>query len=317
MNVLITCAGRRVRLVELFKESTSGIVVASDADRLAPSLYAADAGEVVPLLEDPTYMDVLKQIIDRHEIGLIVPTIDTELSLIADHRDAIQEVGCLAVISDPDFVAITFDKLLTFRTFRAHAIAVPATWLPSQPVPPVFTGQIVEKPRWGSASRDVRILDGEKSNEIERNRDDVVRQELLEGMEITIDALLDVHGHIVHFVPRERIRVLAGESIQGRTIDDTDIREWVVEVLEHCASLGGRGVLTVQAFLTEKGPVLLEVNPRFGGGYPLSHAAGADYPALLVEMARGNHIAPRIGEYTKDLYFSRFYADRVFDRPLD
>ena len=112
---------------------------------------------------------------------------------------------------------------------------------------------------------------------------DPVVQEYIEAPEITVGALLDLTGEVIHLVPRIRLKTV-GENRSGVTMPDEPIRPWLLEVLGVISSLGGRGPVTIQAFLTPEEPTLIEVNPRFGGGFPLTLEAGGDYPKWIVEM---------------------------------
>jgi carbamoyl-phosphate synthase large subunit len=143
-------------------------------------------------------------------------------------------------------------------------------------------------------------------------------QEYIEAPEITVDALLDLTGEVIHLVPRIRLKTVGGESVQGVTMPDEPIRPWLLEVLGVISSLGGRGPVTIQAFLTPEEPTLIEVNPRFGGGFPLTLEAGGDYPKWIVEMIEGRRVEPRLGEYRKGLFMTRaleeIYVDGGWDR---
>jgi carbamoyl-phosphate synthase large subunit len=141
-------------------------------------------------------------------------------------------------------------------------------------------------------------------------------QEEIVAPEVTIDALLDLSGRPIHYVPRLRIRALAGESIQGVTIADDELRAWILSVLNVVSSLGGRGPVTLQAFLTPEGPVFSEINPRFGGGFPLTLQAGGRYPEWILTMLEGGELATRIGEYQRDLYMTRSYTEIFTEEPL-
>ena len=107
---------------------------------------------------------------------------------------------------------------------------------------------------------------------------------------------------------------MGGESVQGVTLEhDPDLEAWIERVLVLSSSFGAAGPLTIQAFLTPDGPVLSEINPRFGGGYPLALAAGGTYPEWLLEMVDGRAVAPRLGQYEAGLFMTRYYVE-VFTR---
>ena len=172
------------------------------------------------------------------------------------------------------------------------------------------------KPRRGSGSLDVYEVRRDQLGSILPLVPDPIVQEVLSGPEITIDALLDFDGHPIHYVPRRRIRTLGGESVQGVTLDhDASLEGWIERLLNLCASLGAIGPLTLQAFLTPGGPVLTEVNARFGGGFPLGLAAGAEYPAWLLDMVDGQQVRPRLGEYESGVFMTRYHVEHFTRQP--
>jgi carbamoyl-phosphate synthase large subunit len=128
-------------------------------------------------------------------------------------------------------------------------------------------------------------------------------QELAKGHEYTIDALSDLNGNVINAVPRRRIEVRAGEISKGVTIKDWRIIEATVNLLRH---LGAIGPTTVQCFFDGDQIQFTEINPRVGGGIPLTIAAGANYPAQIIRMALGESVQPCIGEFVDDFYMFRY-----------
>jgi carbamoyl-phosphate synthase large subunit len=181
---------------------------------------------------------------------------------------------------------------------------LPQTVEPGDPSERLFV-----KPRQGSSSIGAQKVSRARLAEVVGQLRDPIIQEEVDGQEITIDALIDADGRPLHYVPRVRLRTLAGESIQGVTIDDGPIRDWLLLLLETSASLGARGPVTFQAFLTEQGPVLIEVNARFGGGFPLALAAGAEYPRWILASLAGERVPPMLGRYTRGLHMSRYHVE--------
>jgi carbamoyl-phosphate synthase large subunit len=318
MNVLITSAGRRTGLVGAFQRATSklgGRVIAADASPLAPTLYTADEAAVLPPLNAPHYLEVLEALCVARNVTLVVPTIDTELLMLSEARAHFAHLGIVVAVCDSCVVDITGDKWNSVTEFGSRGVRVPASYLPLEARQlkhfPLFI-----KPRSGSASQHTYKLETHQDllTLLKRVPNPIV-QEFLSFEEITIDALLDLEGQPLHYVPRRRLRTLGGESIQGVTIDDAEIGEFIVRVLGILRDLGARGPLTLQAFLSPEGPILSEINPRFGGGAPLAFAARGDYPLWLIQCARGEPVEPRLGVYERGLYMTRSYAE-VFTRSL-
>lgn len=318
-NVLITSAGRRTSLLKAFKEATrrcGGKVLAGDIDGLAPALYMADQVFRLPPIRSADYIPSLLDIVRGHKVRLLVPTLDSELPNLARSASAFSEEGCQALISAPQLVAITQDKWETVRFFTKNGIRLPQTWLPHQASLHSLPKRLVVKPRHGSASKNVYHVDRSELEWVLRRIPDPILQEEVRYPEITIDALLDLEGKPVHYVPRLRIKTMSGESIQGATIPDEGIRHWVLKVLEVLSAMGGRGPMTLQAFLTNGEVLLSEVNPRFGGGFPLTQAAGGDYADWILRMLANERVSPRFGAYKRHLYMTRYHEEHFVEVPL-
>lgn len=317
-NVLLTAAGRRTTLVRAFADEVrtrGGRTYAGDVDPLAPALFLADEAIRLGATNDHDYVANLVEIVRRHNIRLLVPTIDPDLPVIAHHQVALRSIGCIAAVSSESFVALARDKYIMFTTLSAHGVDLAASWLPGEERSGL-PDRLFVKPRRGSGSVSTHDVARSDLDRILPMVDDPILQEVLDGPEITIDALLDLDARPIHFVPRSRIRTLAGESIQGVTLEhDPDLEAWIVHLLEVCSSLGAAGPLCLQAFLTERGPVLSEINARFGGGFPLGLAAGGDYARWLLDMTDGIRVPSRLGMYEAGLYMTRYHVEHFTRSP--
>jgi carbamoyl-phosphate synthase large subunit len=317
-NVLIVAAGRRTSLVRAFVDQTrplGGLTLAADTDGLAPALSLADRAIRLPRTDATGYLEHLLNVVEQERIDLLVPTIDTDLPVIAENRAHFTDLGCLPAIPDLAFVRIAMDKFATVSAFGGRGIATPASWLPDGECDGL-PDRLFVKPRRGSASQHAyRTALADLAAILALVPDPIIQEELI-GPEITIDALLDFAGRPIQYVPRLRIRTLAGESVQGVTLDhDPALEQWLEHTLELAGVLGAAGPLTLQAFLTERGPVLSEINARFGGGFPLALAAGGNYPALLLDMAAGRDVASRLGQWDAGLYMTRYHVEHFTRAP--
>lgn len=308
MRVLISSAGRRTSLVAAFRKAVSdvgGIVIATDVDPLAPALLMADRGEVVPRLDDAAFPDRFLDLCAVLGVDLVVPTIDTELQLLASMSSELAESGTTALVSDPSLLEIVADKRKTEAVFGDHGIRTPRSWVPGAYGSGELPERVFVKPSRGSSSAHTYSVESKNLEAIIEVVPDPIIQDHIDAPELTVDALLDLTGSVLHLVPRIRLKTIGGESVQGVTMPDEPIRGWLLKVLEVVSSQGGRGPITIQLFLTEDDPTLVEVNPRFGGGFPLTARAGGDYPGWIVRIVRGERLEPRLGEYEKGLFMSR------------
>jgi carbamoyl-phosphate synthase large subunit len=319
MNVLITSAGRRTSLLQAFQQAAhrrGGKLFAGDMDGLAPALYLADEAIRLPSVRDPEYISSLLELTERRRINLLVPTIDTELPLLAKAAPAFADRGCHALVSSAELVSIAADKWETVRAFRSQGIRVPRSWLPEDLPQAALPEHLFVKPRDGSASRNIHAVHRDQLMQLLPRVLDPLIQEEVKAPEITIDALLSLSGQPIHYVPRLRIRTVGGESIQGVTLPDAPTGPWIRRVLEVVVSLGGRGPITLQAFMSEEGPLFSEINPRFGGGVPLTFAASGQYPEWIMQILEGKDVEPRLGEYKTGLYMTRHYTELFTEAPL-
>jgi carbamoyl-phosphate synthase large subunit len=286
-------------------------------DGLAPALWETGKRVHLPKVSAPGYRESVLAAVEKHRIDLVVPTIDTELIPLSDLAPSLRSLGCVPLTSARSFLEICGDKFSTLSRFGEYGVTGPRSWLPTDSTLEVeIPAELIVKPRNGSASRDVFRVSRESLWEVLPLVSNPIIQEMLIGDEITIDALFSRSGTLLHYVPRRRIRTLAGESIQGATLDDAGFFPWLSDVSRAISSLGGIGPMTIQGFVTDSGPVLTEVNPRFGGGFPLAHAAGALYPEWIVEEYEGRPVEPVLGRYVRGLYMTRFHIERIVKSPL-
>ncbi|MHC4483538.1 MAG: ATP-grasp domain-containing protein, partial [Planctomycetota bacterium] len=100
--------------------------------------------------------------------------------------------------------------------------------------------------------------------------------------EHTCDVYVDFSMKVRCVVPRKRIEVRAGEVSKGQVVKHPVIISEAARLVEKLGA--GPGVITLQLFLTDDNKVkFIEINPRFGGGVPLSIKAGANFPKWILQ----------------------------------
>ncbi|MUL46242.1 carbamoyl phosphate synthase large subunit [Mycobacterium sp. CBMA293] len=317
-NILILSAGRRVELVQEFQAATRRLlpgsrVMAADAlPEGSAACHIADAYAQLPRVGDPAYEDDLIALCDRLAIGLIVPTIDTELHTLAGLRDAMSAHGTYACVSDAPLVTRCRDKRLTGAVFNAIDIPYPRIYDRHDVKFPCFC-----KPFDGSSSVGVEVLHS-AAHLTDRQLSDpkVMFMELIgsDFHEYTADAYYDRSGQLKCLVPRERLEVRSGEVSKGIT-HGSFVYRFLWPRLQRLA--GVRGCCTIQVFGNPvTGAVVgLEINPRFGGGYPLTAAAGANYAEWLIrEYLLGADI-PVFDGWERNLLMLRYDAKVLVHAP--
>lgn len=317
IRILFTCIGRRVELVRAFRRAGEDLgieleVHGADATRLSPALHCVDKAHVAPSISSGDYINGVLDLARRRKIDLLIPLIDSELLLIAAARERFAEVGCTALISSEAVVRTCRDKLLTCAALTRAGIDTPATRGWNEAIKqkrhrfPYFL-----KPRCGSAAMGNYVVHAlDELHTFGRRVHDAIVQEYVEGAEHTLDIYTGFDGKPRCAVPRKRLEVRTGEVSKGLIVKDPAIMAvgyGVAEMLGEC-----RGVITVQCIVTpDKRLRVIEINPRFGGGVPLSIHAGANFPKWILMDLVGRK--PRINPtgYRDDVAMLR-YDDSVF-----
>jgi carbamoyl-phosphate synthase large subunit len=303
--VLFTCAGQRVDIVSAFGRA-GALTVAADADELAPTLYHADRMALVPRVADDRYLPSLAALVAEHDVRLVVPLTDLDQELLAANRDAL--APALVLVPDPEVCRAMGDKYLAHQFFEEHGIASPRSWLPDE-VPPDARFPVLVKVREGFGSRHIyRARDAaELAFFLGHTTVDSFVQECCLGEEFSIDVFCDTASRCLNAIPRTMIQSKGGESIKGMSIQDRELIEHGAHVAE---TVGIVGPANVQCFREPDGTLpVTDVNPRFGGAFPLPLAAGSRYPELALALARGERPEPRLGDFREGVVMTRFFSD--------
>jgi carbamoyl-phosphate synthase large subunit len=293
LTILVSSAGRRVALLRCFRADAQKLgvelrVLAADHDPgKSAACQAADACFPVPMCRDVGFIPAMLELCRREGVGLLIPTIDTELSVLAEHFEAFAAIGTRVAVSSPEVVAIAREKAWTARVLAAAGVMVPRTASLAELLrnPGDWRWPVVLKPNSGSSSVGLQVVcSPEEALRLGVGRDDLLTQERWVGREYTVNVFFDTSGHLRCAVPHWRIETHGGEVSKARTERVPVLEEAAVKIA--AALPGARAVLCYQAIVTADGRAgVFELNARFGGGYPLAHRAGARFSQWLLEEA--------------------------------
>ena len=306
IGVLFTCAGQRVDIVTAFSRAGAR-TLATDVNPLAPALYHADAHAFVPRVGDAAYVPALRELLRVHDIALVVPLTDLDHGVLARAKD---ELGALVLLPSPEVVDALADKWLSHVLFEEHGIGSPPTWLP-EAVPADAEFPLLVKARRGFGSRGIYRCADRRELEffLGYTSHDSMVQACCGGEEFSIDVFCDLDSRCLNAVPRTMIESKGGESIKGMTIRDPDLIELGRHVSE---TLGLVGPANIQCFREpDRSHRVTDINPRFGGAFPLPTAAGSRYPELALALAAGGRPEPRLGDFRDGLVMTRFFSELV------
>jgi carbamoyl-phosphate synthase large subunit len=308
-NILILSAGRRVGLVQSFifelkRLFPHSFVLAADMNSsLSAACQIADKSINLPSIQDEKYIDTIIKVCVKEGIGIVIPTIDTDLMLLSKNRTKFYELGICLIISDEVLVGLCRDKRETPKIFDQLGISTPVIYSKASIQFPCFI-----KPYDGSSSVGTMIVeDWHSVSKAILQNEKIIFMELIDNShdEYTIDAYYDKKGQLKCLVPRQRIQVRGGEISKGVTRRN-EVYDYLLPKLKLLQ--GAIGCVTIQVFANTKRMSFfgIEVNPRFGGGYPLSYSAGANYPAWLIAEYLQDRPLPFFDRWEADLLMLRY-----------
>jgi carbamoyl-phosphate synthase large subunit len=268
----------------LMQQNISGKVITADYKNNAPTVFISDKHYLVPTVSDENYLNELVNICLKEKIKLIIPLIDTELPILAKNKKRFEELGIKVLVSSGQIIEIGCDKLETFNFFIKHNISTPKVYQEDEDD---YQFPLIVKPRNGSAGNGVTIVHDQRELKFFQNYiTNSIIQDYVTGEEYTVDVMLDWEGNIKSIVPRLRIETRAGEVSKGVTKKDFAIIDAVVDVMGKLE--GVVGCINLQCFKKDNGEIVfIEINPRFGGGAPLSIHAGANLPKWTIALIEG------------------------------
>src|SRR4051812_72211 len=305
--VILTGVGKRYDIVSAF--ARHAFTIACDPSPLAPAQYAADMRVAPPRIDDPDYVPFLQRLVEEHDVRAVVPLTDLDLEVLGG-------ADLPAFVPDAQVARDTFDKYAAHELLLRLGLPSPPTVLPPDE-PESYP--VMVKPRRGSGARSIHPAADRAEMEffIAYVKEPVMVQRLMGGPEFSIDLLCDLDGRCLNAIPRTMIESRGGESIKGTVIHDEELIDLGRRVGE---ALGVRGPCTVQAFRDpEIGLGITDVNTRFGGAFPAPMYAarpGRTYPELIVRMARGETVAPHVGDFAHGHTFTRYFWQLDLDEQL-
>jgi carbamoyl-phosphate synthase large subunit len=334
INILFTCIGRRVALLESFRKAGGAKVRThgTDTTSLSPALQLCDRKFIVKPVTSSGYIKQILDVVGGNKIDLLIPTVDLDLKLLAANRERFAKMGCRVLISPPKVVDLCQDKRKTYRFLLRNNFDTPETMsLRTAMGKRRLAWPCFLKPCDGYASRGSAVVTSRRELLFFGPRiPNCIVQEYVDGTEYTCDVYVDFRGKVRCVVPRNRIEVRAGEVSKARIEKDPIIINEAARLVETLGA--GPGVITLQLFKTavkgSRRPAVkfIEINPRFGGGVILSIKAGADFPKWILQelsaptdRARGGKARtpwrdPKAGRFTayKDRLTMLRYDDEVW-----
>ena len=307
MKILFTSVGRRVELMQAFKNAAKNLKVnleiyGADITDSAPALYFCDHTVIVPKIKDENYIPTLIKVCKEEKIDALIPTIDTDLLLLSQHKNDFGNT--IVVISDEDKVAICRDKRYTADYFNSVGLNSPHPVDDYKNYKEGFPAFI--KPKDGSSSIFAyKVENEEELISYAHQVPDYIIQPFITGTEYTVDIFCDFEGNPIYITPRIRLAVRSGEVLKTEIRQDNSIINEIKELVKDYKPCGQITVQLIKDSKTNKN-YYIEINPRFGGGAPLSIKAGADSAEAMIRLLNGEKLCYQDKRAEDGAIFSRF-----------
>jgi len=302
INVLVTPAGSRIALgiIKFLKKEKNIQIITADIDKLAPGFYLSDRGYLIAPFTTEKFWKDLEKIIKKEKINIVIPALDPLLINFAEFKKFFDNLGTKVLISPPETIFLTRDKWQTYQLLK-NVVPLAKSFIDKEKVNIPFP--LLIKPRSGSGSIDVfKINSKEELDFYWKKIKNPIIQEYLDGEEYTVDCLADMEGKLLFCISRIRLETKAGVSIKGKVVKNKTIEKIAQRISQ---KIKFTGPFFFQ--LKEKDGMLkvTEINPRFGGGMPLSAAAGPNIYLLSIKLFLGEAIEKN-QKIKYGLYFTRF-----------
>lgn len=307
MKILFTSVGRRVELIQAFRNAANKLKVnleiyGADITNSAPALFFCDRTVIVPKIKEENYIPSLIRVCKEEQIDALIPTIDTDLMLLAKNKNQFGKTK--VIISAEDNVEICRDKRYTADYFKSIGLNSPKPVDDYKKYDEGFPAFI--KPKDGSSSVFAYKVDNEEELiSYAKQVPDYIIQPFISGTEYTVDIFCDFEGKPIYITPRIRLAVRSGEVLKTEIKQDDSIINEIKELIKDYKPCGQ---ITVQLIKDNKTNVnyYIEINPRFGGGAPLSIKAGADSAEALIRLLNGERLNYQDKKAEDGAIFSRF-----------
>lgn len=293
MNILFTNAGRRTYLVEFVLELRQSYdelnIFLSDCDSTVPSFYL---DEKITNIKTPkvvnnenNYFSVLKNKIIENKIDLLIPLSDLDLEVIAINRDELVNLNCFPLVSEKNFIESCLNKKKFFDFCYENNLRTPE--LINQEDIAKDNLPVVCKKIFGSGSNDLKFIYYTSEINVKKSID-VIYQKLIVGTEYHIDIFNDFQGNYISHCVKEKVSMRSGETDKAFIVHEMMLDEFAFKISTATKHIGN---LDCDIMVDKKKDIFcIDFNPRFGGGYPVTHLSGMNYLKAAVDLCLGNQI---------------------------
>ncbi len=309
MKILFTSVGRRVELIQEFKKAAEKlkvelIIYGVDYSNTAPALYFCDKQIAVCKITDHCYIPNLLSICKNEKIDALIPTIDTDLLILSQNKKMFEKIGTKVLICDEDKIMICRDKRKTAKFFDSIGLKSPIPVDDYKKYNLGFPAFI--KPKDGSSSINAyKVNDLYELETYSKEVPDYIVSPFIEGIEYTVDVFCDFNGDPIYITPRIRLSIRSGEVLKTQITQDKKIIDETLKIIKEFKPCGAITIQLIRQLSTQE-DFFIEINPRFGGGAPLSIKAGANSAEALLYLLCNKKLEYKPNAAIDGAIYSRF-----------
>ncbi|WP_087973275.1 ATP-grasp domain-containing protein [Oceanobacillus rekensis] len=316
MNILLTSSARRIDFVGFFQSALknagiNGKVIVADPENNAPSLQAGDESYAIPHQTDPRYIEAIFEICEKHEVNCLVPLNDWEVPKLSAHKEELKKLSVSVFTPDPNIVDKVRDKGKYRELLKTFEVMAPLSYINIEDAEKAIENNevsfpLIVKPRNGSASIGIEYVHSVEDMKFayqhavqmiketplndathKKPEDNIIIQDVIEGEKFSVDMFNDLDGRFLASFIRKQLDMRGGDVDRCITVNSPELQSIAKKTGEN---LGHAGYMNADVYYDGTNYYVIDINPRFGGGYAFTHQAGADVPAAIIALTAGKEV---------------------------
>lgn len=314
MNILLTSVGRRAYIIDYLRDvykrlGLAGNIIATNSDINTTAMSVADKAFESPIIYDEKYIPFLLEICKSEKIDMLISLFDIDLMILAKNKSRFEEMGVKVIVSNENIINICNDKFEMLKYLKKINMPVPKTYIDLEEAlkgADFDKNSYILKPRWGMGS--LSIFEAENKKELEvlyekakrsiqksylrfESGADIDRavliQEKIIGDEYGLDIFNDFKGENLTVTVKKKLAMRSGETDIAKVIENKELEDIGKKIAESLKHIGN---LDMDILFDGQSAYIIDMNARFGGGYPFTHSAGVNELEALIRLCKNEKV---------------------------
>ncbi len=314
MNILLTSVGRRAYIIDYLRDvykrlGLAGNIIATNSDMNTTAMSVADKAFESPIIYDEKYIPFLLEICKSEKIDMLISLFDIDLMILAKNKSRFEEMGVKVIVSNENIINICNDKFEMLKYLKKINMPVPKTYIDLEEAlkeTDFDKNSYILKPRWGMGS--LSIFEAENKKELEvlyekakrsiqksylrfESGADIDRailiQEKIKGDEYGLDIFNDFKGENLTVTVKRKLAMRSGETDIAEVIENKELEDIGKKIAESLKHIGN---LDMDILFDGQKAYIIDMNARFGGGYPFTHSAGVNELEALIRLCKNEKV---------------------------